>query len=141
MPKRQRKVSRRVQSVSSWQVLNQPVVEVSEDFAKNLLFIAISLLVMAWIAPYWGNNQAISEQRSAISYYPAVAGARISNVPRIPEWYYVAKDIPEDMASAFTLASSQVLDISKPAMVMADFYSPGLSAVKEAWLELMADPY
>ncbi len=138
-----------------WQALNEPVVEVSEGFARNLLIAAILLLLVAWVGSYWGGDRAglpyttyrssalIEAQTlpSQVSFFrlgSMVAGVQTTGTPL---WYEVAKDLPGDVAFTFTAAAYEVLDISEPVGQIAEFYEPGFTAVGDAWLELMADPY
>jgi hypothetical protein len=158
MAKGKKRVSRRLvipkvpkASPTVWQALNEPVVEVSGGFAKIVFGLAVIMLVVAWVSPYWGVAHA---QVPAVSYdsplllekaLPSqmgqmrmVAGVEISAVP---DWYETAKVLPQELSLAFSQAATEVLDVSAPAAAINEFYGPGFHAVNEAWLELMADPY
>lgn len=137
-----RRISRRVQP-TVWEALNEPVVEVTEGFAKGIFAVAVILLMMVWIAPYWasaGQSLSVAVYESPIinPEYGRVAGAQITAAP---DWIAVAGSLPTDLADSFAQAASQVLDVSEPMSRLNEMYGPGVSAVKDAWLELMADPF
>lgn len=145
---------------SVWQALNEPVVEVTPEFAKGVLGIAVAMLLAVWVLPYWGvaraeapfvsyNSSALFEQKalpSQMSFFEVkipnrggmVAGVQTSATPT---WYHVAKEMPNALSESFAQAANEVLDSSGPVMAMSDFYSPGFQAVSDAWLGLMMDPY
>lgn len=145
-----KRVSRRAQTLAAavekptvWQALNEPVVEVSEQFAFRLLALSVLMLAVAWVGPYW---RAASAEAPVITYNspiiaPAegqVAGAQISASPIL---YTVAVSLPMDFANAFTVAANQVLDVSPPIQQLVNFSTPGWEAVWNAWLFYMKDPY
>lgn len=127
-------MAKRRKKPTVWQAFNDPVVEIHESFARLIFIIAVILLLVAWIAPYWHEARLITSVRAPF-YGPLVAGAITA-----PDWYYVAADVPGQVAGAWTAAASEVLDISDDLRSAASFYQPGASAVTDAWLELMADP-
>lgn len=136
-----------------WQALNEPVVEVTEGFAKTMLFIALLLLCVSWIGPSWEQAKiAAARENLGLASSGRVAGVYLAAVsqadtalppaaPRVPEWYYLAQGLPYDIGEAFAQSASEVLDISDQAGPIVEFYEPGVAAVWDAWLELMADPY
>ncbi|MDP3741606.1 MAG: hypothetical protein Q8R08_04785 [bacterium] len=140
-----------VKPIGVWQVLNEPVVELSEE-AVTHIFMALAVILLAvWIAPYWGQESGIRTQELGVERWGGmVAGAQIESqelgimnyeLGQTPEWYYVASSVPTDVASAFSEAANEVLDISGTVSQIAEFYEPGADAVWNAWLDLMADPY
>lgn len=138
-------MAKRKKRPTVWQALNDPVVEVNQRLAQILIIIAIIFLMLAWVAPYWDEARQISSLKTAKVFtwdsallQPAVAGAETSAVP---VWYEVAREVPGGVASEFRSAAYEVLDISEPIGLVADFYEPGLTAATDAWLDLMADPY
>ncbi len=166
-----KRVSRRVRSSSTstpsvidytkpgvWHAMNQPVVEVSEGFARNLLGVAVVLLAVAWVGPHWQNASAsvdvgmyssplvtgvrMDHRLSASDTAVGVSGSRVAGARIVgaPTWYGLFDDLPQDVSVAFAKAANQVLDVSDSASAVADFYQPGASEVWQAWLELMADP-
>lgn len=142
-----------------WEALNEPIIEVTEEQAKNVFLAAIVIVFGAWVAPYWG-------QTSTTVYYApenvfeqfansgegtgVVAGASTSPSSSpyqgeergevAPEWYYVIEEMPNAVVQSFTMGADEVLDISGPVTEMTEFYQPGADAVWNAWLDLMADP-
>ena len=129
-----------------WQALNDPVVEISQEFAKTILLVSFVIIAMAWLSPYFGNTSQASFKFSTGYPRPVVAGAYIETVAAaaeqvIPEWYLTTNRITGDVQSSFALAANEVLDISEPVSGIVEFYGPGVQAVWNAWLELMADPY
>lgn len=133
---------RQGQPPTVWEALNESVVEVPENFARAMVMIAVIMLMVAWVAPYWGvagtRLPDISYNSPIITGEGLVAGAQVTNPP---VWYSLAKTLPFDFANAFAFAADEVLDVSEPASQMAEFYGPGFQALNNAWLELMADPY
>lgn len=128
---KKRKTSRRSTQTTVWQALNEPIAYPSDEFARTVFLMTAVIMMMIWIAPYWGSA--------------AVAGAQLSLVPEyiegsVPEWYYTAERISYDLVNSFGTAAEQVLDISEPVTQTVEFYEPGVEAVWDAWLELMADP-
>ncbi len=146
-----------------WQALNEPVVEVGEGFARGVFVTALAVLFMVWVAPYWGTAQNshvaggsynspllirpdLAALPSQVAFFRMVTDGSSGMVAGIqtretPVWYYAARDLPGAVTDAFATAATQVLDISEPAAEVREFYGPGLEAVGDAWLELMADPY
>lgn len=143
MPARKKRGSRKA-PVSLWDNLNEPVIEVSPQFAKRLFLAAVLFLFAAWIAPYWGQAE------TAQAYSSRVAGAYTDDTQswlverpagvETPQWYEVSKALPGDLTEAFAVAAAEVLDASEPVGEIAQFYQPGFAALNDAWLELMADP-
>lgn len=141
-----KRISRRIQP-TMWQALNEPVVEVSEGFARMVFAAAAVILFVSWVGPYWGYAQAVTSQQSLqaaantrsaiVSLEPQVAGVLVSEAPL---WYQVVQDAPGEVAGAFTEASYEILDVSDPVTDILEFYEPGFQAVGDAWLELMQDP-
>ena len=144
-----------------WEALNEPIIHITEQQAKNVFLASIVIAMAAWVAPYWG------EAGTAVAYYAPenvfekmasvgdvhggsarVAGASIaagyessvSSSAFTPDWYYVAAEMPDALVESLALGANQVLDISGPITEMTGFYEPGVSAVWNAWLDLMVDP-
>ncbi|MDP3993829.1 MAG: hypothetical protein Q8P75_02505 [bacterium] len=133
-----------------WQALNDPVVETPEEFAKLILLVSFVIIAMAWLSPYFGNPSdgigrlAGSAPRPVV--HSAVAGAFTENnalfgEEQAPEWYLTIDGMGSAIQSSFAFAANEVLDISEPVSGTVEFYAPGVTAVWDAWLELMADPY
>lgn len=134
---RKRQISRRV-NASVWASLNEPVAYPSQDFANAVFFIAAVMFLVVWIAPYWGT--AGQDVALLLNYEAQVLGASIENVVVAPEWYYAGEAMATGVVDAFATASTELFDISEPVMETVEFYQPGVDAVWNAWLELMADP-
>lgn len=142
---KKRRIARRVQSPTVWEALNEPIAYPSNEFAQNVLAISAAIVLMAWVAPYWDNAQAYSVERTAYSETGVVAGEQLYassyTLAATPDWYYVAEAVPGAVAEEFGQAAYEVLDISEPVGQVVEFYEPGVTAVWDAWIELMADPY
>lgn len=139
-----------------WQALNEPVIEVTEDQAKKVMFAAAVILFAAWVSPYMPvdaatvatHYDASSKFQVVSSKWGTVAGASIDadlqlttyNSTTVPQWYYIAAEIPTAIADSFAAGAEEVLDISGPVSQMTEFYTPGASAVWNEWLNLMRDP-
>lgn len=146
MPTNRKRISQPARP-TIWQALNEPVVEVTESFARGVSVTALVIFIVIWVAPHWDFAKAINSefayqqflswQSAIVSSEPRVAGVQVA---QSPIWYEVLKDLPEAVPVAFGEAASEVLDISGPVQEIAEFYQPGFEALEEAWLELMADP-
>ena len=128
-----------------WQALNDPVVEISEEFAKTILLVSFVIIVMAWLSPYFGNAHEAGSLKFSAYPRPIVAGAYVESVVPLaeqetPEWYLTTNAITSGVQSSFVQAANEVLDISEPVSRFTQFYQPGVQALSDAWLELMADP-
>src|SRR3989344_2922898 len=127
-----------------WQALNEPVVEVSEEFARGVFLAATLIIMMAWILPYWGSNSALAaeypHQPAAISHQNQLSVVAGQRTTALPDWYYLIQRISSDITLEFGQAAYDVLDISGPVQESVEFYKPGVQAFWDAWLELMADP-
>src|SRR3989344_3243117 len=127
-----------------WQALNEPVVEVSEEFARGILLTAILIIMMAWVLPYWGSSSALAAeypfQTEVISYQNQPSEVAGQQTTALPDWYYLVQRISSDITLEFGQAAYDVLDISDPVQESIEFYKPGVQAFWDAWLELMADP-
>ena len=127
-----------------WQALNEPVIEITPEAARDIFMLAAFIMMMAWLAPYWGTSQNQAYAISATN--EMVAGATIEtpdygrNSDVAPEWYLTIERASDDVVNAFAEAADQTLDISEPVLDVMEFYEPGVDAVWNAWLELMADP-
>lgn len=147
--------------VSVWQAMNEPVVEVTDGAARTIFLAAAVIFLAVWIMPYLGNAKpvAASAPQEVYAYeplfvdypvYSAVAGEVISfeSGRSSPEWYLALAEVgsglselyQESFRVPFGQAASHTFDISGPVQDIAEFYGPGLAAVRDAWLELMADP-
>ena len=131
-----------------WQALNEPVVEIPEEIAKSIFLVSFVILAMAWLSPYFGSTpvrQFAANPPRPIAH-AMVAGAYVESISvfddeQTPEWYLTINSMTNGVQSSFVLAANEVLDISEPVGRTAEFYEPGVQAVWDAWLELMADPY
>ena len=125
-----------------WQAMNEPIAYATPEFATNLFAIAILLLGLAWLQPYFGSTNHLGN-------HGIVAGAQTINYEiSTPSWYIGLASTGQDfkefseeaIVQPFAAAATQILDISEPVQNTVKFYHPGVTAVKDAWLELMADP-
>ena len=138
-----------------WEALNHPVIEVTPEAAKAIFTVAAFVIAMAWLTPYMpaaaSHVAAATELGLAPSEYSEfqglVAGANTEDIlvtdyeiGLAPQWYDDLNDSAGAVAGAFVGAASEVLDVSTPAQSLVEFYQPGVSAVWNAWLELMQDP-
>ena len=132
-----------------WQALNDPVVEISEEFAKTILLASFVIIAAAWLSPYFGNSSDSAGRFAGGAPRPivhsAVAGVFTENnalfgEEQTPEWYLTIDRTGSDIQGSFVSAANEVLDISEPVGQTVEFYQPGVAAVWDAWLELMADP-
>lgn len=132
-----------------WEALNEPIIHVTEQQGKNVIFAALVIAFTAWIAPYWGSAGATAyyapinvfeEFASAADEGGMVAGAQIVSDAVPAEWYYVTREMPNSIVESFAIGANEVLDISGPVTEMTEFYQPGIEAVSNAWLNLMRDP-
>ena len=143
-------MARRKRKPTVWQALNEPVIHVTEEQAKNIFLAAVIIMFAAWVAPYWTGSvstvyasETVFEQMATVGMKTGtVAGATfvIESEPQTPDWYYVAQEVPEAVAESFALGAAEVLDISGPVTDLVEFYEPGVDAVWNAWLDLMMDP-
>ncbi len=134
-----------------WEALNEPIIEVSIEQAKNVFLATAVIALASWVAPYW------TEAGSAVAYYApenvfekmasvgdagtgSVAGSQIVAGELTPDWYYVAAEMPNAAVESFALGANQVLDISSPVTQLTELYQPGVDAVWNAWLNMMRDP-
>lgn len=134
-----------------WEALNEPVVEISEEQAKNIFLASLVIIGTAWIAPYWGAGNTLGayqagaegtifEQMADIgTEYGTVAGA-FEEYESAPDWYYAAADVSSQVVESIAVGANEVLDISGPVQDLAEFYEPGTTAVWNSWLNLMRDP-
>jgi len=147
----QKRVSRRAnvsakvaEKPTVWQALNEPAVELSEGFAKDVLLVSVAIIAFAWVAPSFSQSGAGSSQIFADSgmvyEIGAVAGAQIEAAQEsvLAE---TLVSLPTDFAIAFADAAHEVLDVSEPVGMVVEYYSPGVQAVTDAWLYYMKDPY
>ena len=121
-----------------WEALNDPVIELSEQQAKNVILASLVIMLAAWIAPYWGSSTG-SQYTSQGTAFERVAGATIDTASA-PDWYYTLEAVPDTLAQTVTDSATDVLDISEPVQNLVEFYEPGVSATWNAWLNLMRDP-
>lgn len=159
-------MSRKKKRVSVWEALNQPVVEVTDEAAKSIFLAAAVILLMVWLMPSFGGAETISNSqfsisKEAVTYQPMfgsysdyeeVAGASTQTIvaapQAVPNWYIAVATTSESLGGfyeetveqPFAQAAVEILDISQPVQEMAEFYEPGVDAVWNAWLDLMADP-
>ena len=130
-----------------WEALNEPVIEVSPEAAKNIIAVAAMIMVMAWVAPYWGSAGRLADYDHEVSV-GMVAGETIGESIEdsgpvsltTPEWYYNLSRTTEDFVDAYSSAASQTLDVSEPVVQAADFLAPGVSAVAGEFKYLLSEP-
>lgn len=122
---------------SVWASLNEPVAYPTQNFANTVFFIAAVMFLVVWIAPYWGTTR--QDVAMLMNYESQVLGESIENVIA-PEWYYTGEATVSGVVNAFATAGTEIFDISEPVSETVEFYQPGVDAVWNAWLELMADP-
>ncbi|OGE79153.1 MAG: hypothetical protein A2751_05955 [Candidatus Doudnabacteria bacterium RIFCSPHIGHO2_01_FULL_46_14] len=133
-----------------WEALNEPIIEVTEEQAKNIFLGAVFIISAAWIAPHWtaANNVSyyaptnVFEQMASVADAEDgfVAGAQIVADDVAPEWYYMMEAMPDAVVESFAVGAGQVLDVSGPITEVSQFYQPGVDAVWNSWLNLMRDP-
>lgn len=149
--------SRAVHAPTVWQALNEPIAYPSEEFGRNVLVAAIFIMALAWLLPYW--NAASENVALKNDYYafraefpaPRVAGASVTALDQEsrPEWYFALKTSAgsvnefyhESVSGPFVEAAEELLDVSDPVQDAVTYYKPGVDAVWNAWVDLMADPY
>ncbi len=106
--------------------------------------MAVLIIMMAWILPYWGGSSALAAEypfgQTPIVYQNVSAQVAGQQTDAPPDWYYLIQRISSDVTLEFGQAAYDVLDISDPVQESVEFYKPGINAVWNAWLELMADP-
>lgn len=162
MPGKKTRRRRRKKNTSVWEKMNEPIAYPDKEFYQPFFAIALAIMVMAWAAPYWQaaavtldtpapNGVEVGSHYEYVSFFDnnyqssgRVAGAHVeaaqieNRSQEAPFWYDM---ISNDVPVAFGTATYEVLDISDSVQPMVDFYEPGVSAVWNAWLELMQDPY
>ena len=131
-----------------WTSLNEPVMEITEKMAETVFLVTAVIMLSAWVAPYWGKTPAqiaahysgmdvVSEQVAGVTTY-GTQEVVFSNA--IPDWYQQAASNAVSVSEAIAASADQILDISEPVGQAVEYYQPGVSAVWNAWLDLMADP-
>jgi len=140
--------------------MNEPVVEVTDEAAKAIFLAAAVIILAIWIVPYLGSAQPVAaatgepmaqNYEPVFGQYQQVAGATVGGESRelvSPKWFLALADAGEGLGDMyqetfekpFAEATVQTLDISQPMGSLLAYYQPGLDAVWNAWLELMADP-
>ena len=135
-----------------WEAVNEPVIEITEAHAKNLFLATALIIAAAWLTPYWGSGSVIAQESYEGTIFEQVAAAGKSSgmvagastesyaVLEGPDWYYTLEAMPVSVATSFSDAAHEVLDVSEPVGEMIEFYEPGVSAVWNEWLNLMRDP-
>lgn len=104
---------------------------------------AVAMEYQPLLAPYQEVAGAATLPGEAGTFSPAV-----TPVVPAPQWYFDAAVTGnsfgdfyhETVVAPFSEAATEILDVSPPVRQMADFLAPGVHAVSDAWLELMADP-
>lgn len=147
------KKAKKAEKPTIWQALNEPVVEVSEEFGKQLFAGSMALFAIAWLMPYFGqvNIDSLAIHAQPEIETARVAGASISAFDDTDptSWYQMIASTADSLGEFYlesvtkpiSVAAHEVLDVHEPVQDSWEFLQPGVQAVYDAWLELMADPY